>query len=180
MSVLVVGDSWASAVEGDTGLDRGWPSIMDIPIEYRQAIAGSTAEEWAANKDDRLSKAMETKTDTVIISLMGNDARAAYADGKVTSDEVSRALVAMRAVVKKVSRGRNAFVLLYADPFSGNDPSHKLILPVLNGAIRMASFGYAQPLDLGDVLGPKDFDGKDIHPTRAGHEVMAEYIGKIA
>lgn len=179
MKILAVGDSWASAVEGDTGMDRGWPEVMGIPEHCRQGISGSTAYEWAQNKDERLSRAMEANADIIFLSLMGNDARHAYEDGKVTSDEVSRALTSMRDVVKMLSGRSRVIAFLYADPFAGKDLIYKYGLPMLNAGIRAATFLRAECIDLGDVLGPEHFDGKDIHPTRVGHEVMAEYLKGI-
>ena len=66
MSILVIGDSWSAAREADTVLDRGWPEIMGIPAELRQGVSGSTAAEWAANTDGMLTRAMQTKADTLI------------------------------------------------------------------------------------------------------------------
>lgn len=177
MKILAVGDSWASAVEGDTGLDRGWPEILELPEDCRQGISGSTAYEWAQNKDERLTKALESKADVIVLSLMGNDFRHAYDDGKVTSEEVSLALTSMSSVVRMLSRRSRVFTLLYADPFDGKNKIYKYGLPMLNAGIRAASFMRADCIDLGSILSPEHFDGKDIHPTRAGHEVIAQYLG---
>jgi len=174
MDILVLGDSWASAVEADTGRDAGWPQIMGIPDTHRQGISGSTAAEWAADLDGRLTHAMGTQARCVIISLMGNDARAAVEDGRVTARELADALASMRHVVNACRRPRTV-VLLYADPYGGTQTQSSIAVPIINAAIRAACLGlnvvYA---DTGAWLQPEHFDGRDIHPTRAGHQVIAE------
>lgn len=177
MRVLVVGDSWASAVEADTGKDAGWPQILGIEDEYRRGVAGSTAREWATNQDGILSDAEVMESDTVIISLLGNDAREIWSDGKVTHDEVFMALGAMRMVAERLRRERT-IVMLYADPFQGKDPEYAYGLQMLNAGLRMATWP-ATFLDLGKVLKPEHFDGKDIHPTRKGHEVIASAVEEL-
>ena len=181
-NILVVGDSWASAHEADTGnVDAGWPEIMGVPENLRQAVAGSTAEQWAQNFDGRLDKARETKTSKAFVSLMGNDARRAISDGKITADEMARALTSMREVILAVEWNRDkTFVLLYTDPYSGKDPKAAMGVQMLNGAIRAACHGLdVEFYDTSRVLKPEHFDGKDIHPTRAGHEVLAADIKGI-
>lgn len=84
-NILVIGDSWASAYEADTKQDAGWPEIMGIPVDLRQGISGSTAIEWAANEDGRFGWAIGTEARIVIISLLGNDARAAVSDGRINA-----------------------------------------------------------------------------------------------
>ena len=75
MSLLVIGDSWASAHEADTdNPNAGWPEILGIPSERRQAVAGSTAAQWAADFDGRLSRAIQTPSQAVFVSIGGNDA----------------------------------------------------------------------------------------------------------
>jgi len=171
MKTLVIGDSWASAVEADTGRDAGWPEIMGA--ELRQGVSGSTAAQWASDFDGRLSLARDTDSDAVVISLLGNDARHAVSDGQVTADEIAAGLRDMRAVVEAVLRPLT-IVLLYADPFCGTQAQARVGVPLLNGAIRWACNGLPVVFaDTGAWLTREHFDGRDIHPTRAGHEVIA-------
>lgn len=174
MRTLVIGDSWASAREADTGRDAGWPEMMGVPAELRQGVSGSTAAQWEADYDGWLTRARQTEAGVVIVSLLGNDARAAVSDGRVTADEVATGLRDMRAVVKAVQRPLT-IVLLYADPFCGAQAQSRVAIPLLNGAIRWACNGlptvYA---DTGTWLTREHFDGRDIHPTQAGHAVIAD------
>jgi hypothetical protein len=173
MKTLVIGDSWASAVEADTCRDAGWPEIMGIERGLRQGIAGSTAAQWAADARGALARATDTVADTVIVSLLGNDARSAVSDGKVTADEIAAGLRDMRAVVEAVLRPLT-IVLLYADPFCGTQAQARVGVPLLNGAIRWACNGLPVVFaDTGAWLTQEHFDRRDIHPTRAGHEVIA-------
>lgn len=176
---LVVGDSWSAAREADTGRDAGWPDIMGIPAELRQAVAGSTAAQWAADFEGRLSRAVNTSADVLVMSLLGNDAFAAIADGTVTTDEVVTGLQHLRAVVSRLLRQRT-IVLLYADPFCGANPQTAMAVPMLNGAIRTALWGLPVVFaDTGAWLKPEHFDARDIHPTRAGYAVIAAELGKM-
>jgi len=179
MKTLVLGDSWASAIEADTGRDAGWPEIMGIPSDMRQAVAGSTAAEWAADKDGRLTRAINTEADAVIISLMGNDGRHAMSDGVLTIAEMVGMVRSMRRVVDTLQRSLTV-VLLYADPYSGRDDTAAMGVSFLNSAIRWACRDLPVTfVDTGDWLTQEHFDGKDFHPTRAGHEVIAAHIAEI-
>ena len=179
MNAHVIGDSWASAREADTGLDAGWPAMMGIQPELRQGISGSTAAEWHGDKDGRLTRAIQTQADVVIVSLLGNDARAAMADGQVTAEEIAAALLHMRTAVSAVQR-KLTIVLLYADPFCGQNPQARIAVPILNGAIRAACFGMSVVFaDTGSWLTSEHFDGRDIHPTQAGHAVIAERMAEL-
>ena len=100
-NTLVIGDSWASALESDTGLHRGWPFFAGVPEHLRQGISGSTAVQWALNDDDRMSTAIDASRNVncVVISLFGNDVRHYADDGKITLYEVLDSIKAMRQVV---------------------------------------------------------------------------------
>jgi len=179
MRTLVIGDSWASAIEADTRRDAGWPEIMDIETGLRQGIAGSTAAQWAADASGVLVRATDTVADAVIVSLLGNDARAAVSDGNVTADEIAAGLRDMRAVVDAVLRPLT-IVLLYADPFCGAQAQARVAVPLLNGAIRWACNGLSVVYaDTGAWLTWEHFDGRDIHPTRAGHAVIAARMREL-
>jgi lysophospholipase L1-like esterase len=170
---LVVGDSWSSAVVAGAGDRMGWPLMLGIADDMRQAVAGSTAAQWAADFDGRLTRAAQTSADVVILSLLGNDAFAALADGTVTPDEVSAGVSALRRMVETVRKART-IVLLYADPFGGKDVRSAIACPLLNAAICGALPKGVETFDSRTVLRPEHFDGRDIHPNRAGHEAIAE------
>ncbi len=78
-NTLVIGDSWASAYEADTGnKNAGWPDFMEIEPNLRQGISGSTANQWASDHNGSLSRAIATPSNTVIISLMGNSRKVIF------------------------------------------------------------------------------------------------------
>ena len=167
MKILSIGDSWLKVVAGG---GTPWPDIIGAD---NQGISGSTAAEWAADRDGRLTKAKNTEADVVIISLMGNDARHAVADGVVTTDEIMAALRNMRTVIEAVLRPLT-IVLLYADPFCGDDRQARLGVPLLNGAIKFACNMPVVFLDTSRFLVREHFDGRDIHPNQLGHELIAD------
>lgn len=169
---LVVGDSWSSAVVAGEGDRMGWPLMLGIADDMRQAVAGSTAAQWASDFDGRLTRAAQTQADVVILSLLGNDAFAALSDGTVTPEEVSVGVSALRRVVKTVRKART-IVLLYADPYSGRDLRSAIACPLLNAAICGALPDGVDTFDSRTVLRPAHFDGRDIHPNRAGHDAIA-------
>lgn len=169
---LVVGDSWSSAVVAGEGDRAGWPLNLGIADEMRQAVAGSTAAQGAANFDGRLTRAAQTPANMVILSLLGNDAFAALSDGTVTPEEVSAGVAALRRVVETVRKART-IVLLYTDPFCGRDLRAAIACPLLNAAICGALPVGVETFATRRVLLPEHFDGHDIHPNRAGHEAIA-------
>jgi len=71
-------------------------------------------------------------------------------------------------------------VLLYADPFCGRQPQARVAIPLLNAAIRLAACRIPVVFaDTGAWLGDDHFDGRDIHPTRAGHAVIADRMREL-
>jgi hypothetical protein len=150
----------------------GWPLMLGISDDMRQAVAGSTAAQWAADFDGRLTRAAQTPADAVILSLLGNDAFAALADGTVTPEEISAGVSALRRTVETVRKART-IVLLYADPFGGRDIRSAIVCPLLNAAIVSTLPPGVETFDTRSVLRPEHFDGSDIHPNRAGHEAIA-------
>jgi len=176
-NILVIGDSWASAIESDIGVDGvGWPAIMGIDPQYRLAVAGSTAVQWASDYSAWLTRAKACMTDTVVISLLGNDAIQALADGVLSGEEVADGLAAMHSVVQAIQRKRT-IVMLYADPFSGADARARIGVPMLNAAIQLV----CSPLgvifaDTSKWLNSDHFLPPNIHPTRAGHEIIASHM----
>ena len=174
MRTLVIGDSYSSAIEADTGLDRGWPEILGIDPDCRQAVAGTTAVQWARDNFGRLTRAIRTPADVVILSLLGNDALQNIVTRPVSIQEIWTALGAMRQVVNSIRVDRKrVIVLLYADPFRGKRPEFAMGLGLLNGSIKLSCPYKTEFFDASFVLGDEHFNGTDIHPTRAGHEVIA-------
>jgi lysophospholipase L1-like esterase len=149
--------------------------MLGIPDDMRQAVSGSTAAQWAADFDGRLTKAAQTPADVVILSLLGNDAFAALADGAATPQEIIAGVKALRHVIETVRKPRT-IVLLYADPFCGSDIRKALACSLLNVAIGTAVPDGVEILDLRTVLGPQHFDGVDIHPNKAGHGAIAAAV----
>lgn len=172
--VLVIGDSWASAVVcGNPDPRAGWPLIMEIPDGNRQGIAGSTAAEWSLNVGGRLDKAKATPSDFVIVSLLGNDMRLALSDGKLTVVEVMESINHMRNVVAAFE-GRRVIVLLYSDPYLKAEPMSCGIVNLLNVTVMQACNRYGVTYaNTGLWLYQEHFDRVDIHPNIDGHEAIA-------
>ena len=169
---LVIGDSWSSAVVAGEGDRAGWPLILGIPDDLRQAVSGSTAAQWAGDFEGRLTRASQTRADVAIISLLGNDAFAAVADGRVTSEEVDQGVAALRAVITSAGKKRT-IVLLYTDPSGGEDKRSAVVCSLLNAAIRGALPPRAEYFDTQSVLRPEHFNWPDIHPNKEGHQAIA-------
>jgi len=179
MEVLVIGDSWASAREADTGIDAGWPHLLSVAASHRQGISGATAMQWAADHEGWLSRARHTPADAVIVSLLGNDARLALEKPGTVGGELDAGLAHLRTVIDAVLRPLS-IVMLYTDPFDGRDVRARLAVSNLNHAIRRACRG--RPVvfaDTGRWLKPQHFDGSDIHPTRAGHAALARGLAGL-
>lgn len=178
MSLLVIGDSWASAHEADTDNQYGgWPEILGVPPERRQAVPGSTAAQWAADFESRLSRAIQTPAEAVFVSIGGNDVGnlRGFADA-------SRAIFNIRKVVGSLSGFDQVIVMLYANPFPGNADVESAV-GMLNGAIRYACRGMKlRFFNSGKILLPEHFlqrHDHDIHPTRAGWALVAEALAAM-
>lgn len=176
-SILVVGDSWASAREADTGLDRGWPFYMSLPSEACQGISGSKAVDWASDRGGCLSRAISfsTHVDTVILSLFGNDARHFADDGQITVFEVVEAIKSMRQVVCAFSHVRHLVLLAYTDPYFGRDPKSAIGVRVINSAVRLSALACRNASVFNTAINrlPEHFDGVDFHLTSSGHKALA-------
>lgn len=175
MSLLVIGDSWASAHEADTdNPNAGWPEILGVPPERRQAVAGSTASQWAGDFDNRLTRAIQTPAEAVFVSIGGNDVGnlRGFADA-------SRAIFNIRKVVGSLSGFDQVIVMLYANPFPGNADVESAV-GMLNGAIQYACRGMKiRFFNSGKIFLPEHFlqrHDRDIHPTRAGWALAAEAL----
>lgn len=175
--ILIVGDSWSSAVVAGDPSHRGWSALLGIPMERNLAVAGSTAVEWAGNYRHYAMNAAAVAADTLILSLGGNDAFQAHSDGVITVTEIFEAVTALRRVLTGLRRKR-MLVLLYADPYCGANPGAVKGLTYLNMGIELSCAGLheVELVDLREVLNKEHFDGYDIHPNLAGHEVIAAGI----
>jgi len=178
MKLLVIGDSWSSAVVAGNDNHGGWPVLLGILADLRQAVAGSTAKQWAMDFEGRLSKAAATDADVAILSLLGNDVFAALGDGIITPAEISDGITNFRSVVERV-RKKRTIVILYTDPFFGRDKRFAYICPLLNATIRLSCPSGVEFFDTSLVLRPEHFDGVDIHPNLKGHEAIAAGLKKV-
>ena len=175
--VLVVGDSWAAGHIAETGLDEGWPVMMGVAPELRQGIDGATAADWAANKNGCLARALTTPCDAVVVSLMGNDAFAAWGDGKLAPAEIEAARSSMSNVVSCLM-GKNVpvYVILYGSPC--DDWKTFLGLLALNYEIGIACPPGVTLISTAEVLTGKEcWAANDrIHPSAEGHRRLAARI----
>ena len=172
MDAISIGDSWGKVVAGG---GTPWPDLLGIT---NLCISGSTAQEWAGNKENWLADAQALKPETVIISLMGNDARHALEDGKITWAEKIAALTSMRAVVTAMMPAR-IIVLLYADPFAGTNAMTKVAVPKLNQAIEFSLVGLpTEYVRCYKFLGSEHFNvaTDPLHPNQDGHQAIAKRI----
>ena len=178
--ILVIGDSWSSAVVAGEGDRCGWPQILGIPENNVQAVAGSTAAQWAADWEGRLTRACNTPARCVILSLMGNDMRQALHDGVLTPAELMAGMAALRKVFDAVREGRESMVvLLYADSY-GADSREEYAVYALNLVIRATTFLHGTNfLDSERVLLPEHFEVGDIHPNLEGHEAIARAMARM-
>ena len=184
MDILVLGDSWASAVvagPAPSGNGPCWPVLMGIPESRRKGISGSTAKDWAYDYNLNMAEALATTADVVIVSLMGNDLRHALDDEVLAPEEIDTAIQSMRKVVEQLADTyARVIVLLYADPFCAKNKLAAYMVGLLNTTIRQACTG----LDVTfaptyEYLGKDDFDGKDIHPNAAGHIKIATRMQEL-
>lgn len=173
--LLVIGDSWASAHESDTDNQyAGWPEILGVAPDLRQAVAGSTAAEWAGDRDGQLSRAIATPAPVALISLGGNDL------GNLrTFSDASTAIFNLRKVIGSF-HDRKTIVMLYANPFPGRADAETAV-HLLNRGISFACRGFTHVsfLHTDKLLSPEHFlqrNPRDIHPTRAGWQVVADAI----
>ena len=179
INTLVIGDSWTSAIEADTGKDEGWPTILGIQENFRQAVAGSTALDWYSDFDNRLTRAMTTPADVLIMSLLGNDFRAMVSKGKIEMDDIYASLDAMAKLIDMLKRPRT-IIMLYTDPYRGKLIGSKIGVAILNAAIKACCIGKkVEFFETSKILGDSDFISGNIHPTRAGHEKIAAEFKKI-
>jgi lysophospholipase L1-like esterase len=189
MKILVIGDSWSSAVcatlIGD--IDHyGWPQIMGAKkwvTMFCLGVKGSTALQWATNFDNRLAIAKATPADVLIMSLLGNDVLQACVTGNtaaLTEAKLAQGGKELAGVVKVAKKSRT-IVMLYADPFNGKLPLVNKLLPLVNAQIKKSVAGIAgvEIFDTGTVLTLACFNGNSGHPNLKGHTALAKAFKQL-
>ena len=183
-----IGDSWNAGFDDETRTDKGgWIAKLD-PARFGRvaslSVSGSTAKQWAEDFDGRLSRAVELApaTDVYFVSLMGNDAYAAMAEGSeggktVTAAEIRAAVGNLRNVVSALAAtGKRVLVMMYANPFQNNFVT-ACGCTALNAAIVFASANFVDSgdyIDSASVLeAPGMMSGIGIHPSDAGYAALA-------
>lgn len=185
-NLLVIGDSYSAAREGDTGKDGGWSLSLyaESPLTvFRQAVSGSTAAQWANGVNGMLDTSRNLPSDVLVMSLLGNDAFAVEPAVTINPAQAATAFLAAYAdlmSVMKILKRKESYILIYPDAFNGARQDYNYALPILNGFVEQAAFlcGY-QTIDLRRILAPSDFNGTDIHPIASGHAKIADYVKNL-
>lgn len=174
--ILVVGDSWGAGHVAEDQTDNGWPVMLGIAEELRQAVDGTTAVQWASDFNGMLTRAVMTTCDCCVVSLLGNDAMYAYGDKTITPQEVADATAALRKVLMTLMGVHSrVLVMTYANPYP-QDWRAGLVVGAINAAIRACAAG-AEIIATSDVLnGPECFACGDFHPSYEGHRRLAKQI----
>lgn len=188
--ILIVGDSHAACRLPHSATDS-WiiADRLEVPTANRLAVSGSTAAQWAADTHAWTSVARANRAPVVWLSLGGNDAVAALADGVVTPEEIRAARSNYCAVVRAIASGRSLVIATaYADPYAGYRPDVAVGILQLNSAIRMETARACNALGVPyvvleepEILGACHYDGSgDLHPNAEGyHRIAAEIIALI-
>jgi hypothetical protein len=168
-NILVIGDSWSIK----------WPEKMGVPSSHAQGIGGSMAYDWASDTKGVLTKAKNTSSDCVIISLGGNDLMHAASKGKSNAMIVYNLYHHIKSVIKAFGK-KEIFLIKYTDPFFGKNLKYKVVMFFANLLVDSLSIKFGcYILDTQEWLTERHFDGKDIHPWHNdGIAVMAENIKK--
>lgn len=180
-NVYVIGDSWASGVNSDTGGDhQGWAQILGIPPERNMAIAGSTAEDWATRYADKIKSIPSGSV--VIISLGGNDMIKALSDGRIDPVEAIGIMTAASDVLGLVEGCMPTKVIYspYCNPYP-NRPDARAVIDLYHSGLMLALIsieGNARlncKIEIPNYeLTAEDFSKGDIHPNSSGYAKMAE------
>lgn len=181
---IVFGDSWSAARESDTGRDEGWTSLCGVSRLNNFARSGSTAREWADDKDGCLSNVLKRAAiirGPIIFSLVGNDIRHAADDGKISPREVLDAFRAVKSVVSRFPKTRQLVMIMYRDPYFGHNKQAARGVALMNFICKLATMfnKNVQRIETANILSRIDFDGKDFHPTRAGWAHFAEVLPSL-
>lgn len=186
-NVLIIGDSHAKGFLPHTRVDSDAIAVaLGTPGELRQAVSGSTAQEWACNKDTRLVDAQISAgaAEAVLISLGGNDLFKAAADGIVDDAEIAALCVNLAHVLYELSILSNrTFVLLYGYPYRDVRAQALMALQRLNAVIASTVQTvneihgvHIETIDEGQYLTPDDWPGDDIHPFESGYAKIGAEI----
>ena len=177
--IVLLGDSYANGHAPD-GTVGHLADALCLPEVNRLARSGSTAIEWASDKDGMLTRALYHPAPVVVMSLGGNDAFAALKDGVVTLSEIVLPLSSLYYVMRILGPRRRIIVMLYPDPYCGARPQSASYHRLLIGALRalVAAVPYAEPFAISPILGPQHFDGSDIHPLPSGYRAIASAMRK--
>lgn len=181
--ILIVGDSHAACYLPHGGPDS-WivADVLQVPASNRLAVSGSTAAQWAADHRGWLAAACANPAPVVWISLGGNDAAAAAADGRVDPAEIRAAASNYLHAVRALARGRRLVIATaYADPYQGARPDVAAGVLLLDSAVRLLTARACQDmgvpfrvLEEPEILDATDYDGSgDLHPGIAGYHKMA-------
>lgn len=180
--ICLFGDSYTAGRLPHSTTDGAFREhLLGVLADY--SLSGSTADQWSKDIDGRLTSVRCSGANVAVGSLLGNDALAAIADGKIDAGEAIPALAALALVLFKISRWMPVLLMLYPNPRPA-DPQSADGVARLNAAIGCVSdvvnatlCGHpVMLLDLGGVLRPEHFDGIDIHPNLDGYKAMAAAV----
>jgi len=184
-TIVLFGDSYTAGRLPHSQTDGAFEKHLQ-GVRRDTAVSGSTAVQWSTDISKQIS-VCGAPADVAVGSLMGNDALAAMADGKITPREALPALAALALVLAQVATCKPVVLMLYPNPYMGVPDLHPEAergVALLNAAIRTVAdvvngipyTNPVMPLDLGTVLRPEHFDGVDIHPNEAGYQAMAAAV----
>jgi lysophospholipase L1-like esterase len=182
--IVLFGDSYTAGREAGTNRDGALRQSLGVPLYNDLAVSGSTAQQWAADFNDRLSAVVSSSAAIAVGSIGGNDLFAAMSDGRITDGEKYAAAASLFYVLMRLRRKR-ILLMVYPDPFFGSRPDASAAAAGIAEAIKqIVSLARicgveVSVIDLSPVLSPIHFDGTDIHPNAAGYAVMAEAIIKM-
>lgn len=184
--IVLFGDSYTAGRIPHTQTDGAFAARLTGLSRLVYALSGSTAAQWAADLDGRLTSVCAEHADIAVGSLLGNDAFAAMADGAVTLDEVIPALASLGLVLSRIARTKPVLLMLYPDPFMGTPSLHpesaegvRRLNAAITSVAQVVNAVSPNPvmlLDLGSVLRAEHFDGQDIHPNLDGYAAMAAAV----
>lgn len=185
MKIVLFGDSYTHGRLPHSQTDGALPNELGIESSYCIAKSGTTAQEWAINKDGMLEAVINSDAEIAVGSLGGNDLFAALSDGTVTFLERIAMMGSLYAVLKRISESKKTILMLYPDPFSGTRAdaveAQKQLTIALNlivSAVNKENDNIIT-LDLSTVLNSSHFDNVDIHPNIEGYKVMAKAITEV-
>ena len=187
--VLIIGDSHAkgylphSRIDSDAIANR-----LGTPDHLRQAVSGSTAREWALDRDSRLAHAQISagEADATLISLCGNDLFKMAADGVVDDSEIAQMGCHLTHVLTELALpSRRTFVMLYGYPFKDVRAQALMAVQRLDAFIAATAAAVAEihnikieTIDERLILLPEDWPGDDIHPFESGYFRLADEIDR--